>query len=68
MASAVRNAMNMMYVNLAEAVAMASRNPAAFLGHGGQMGTIASGLRADFVVADDELGVVETWIGGEVRG
>ncbi len=64
MASAVRNAMSLMNVDLAEAVAMAGRNPAAFLGLGGEMGTIATGQRANFVVMDDALGVQETWIDG----
>jgi N-acetylglucosamine-6-phosphate deacetylase len=65
MASAVRNAMRLMDVNLAEAVAMAGRNPAAFLGLGDDMGTIRSGQRANFAIADDELQVRETWIDGE---
>ncbi len=64
MASAVRNAMTLMDVTLAEAVNMASRNPASFLGLGEDMGTISRGSKADFVVADDALAVVETWIDG----
>ncbi len=64
MASAVRNAMKLMGVNLAEAVAMAGRNPAAFLGLDKEMGMIATGQRANFVVMDDALSVLETWIDG----
>jgi N-acetylglucosamine-6-phosphate deacetylase len=65
MASAVRNAMEFLGVSLGEAVAMASRSPAAFLGLGGKIGTIRSGACADFVLADDALQVREVWIGGQ---
>jgi N-acetylglucosamine-6-phosphate deacetylase len=65
MASAVRNAVKMLGLDLAEASRMASRYPAEFLGLGAQMGRIAPGLRADLVLLDDALNVLETWIGGE---
>jgi N-acetylglucosamine-6-phosphate deacetylase len=65
MASAVRNAVKMLGLDLADASRMASRYPAEFLGLGGEMGRIAPGLRADLVLLDDELKVTETWIGGE---
>jgi N-acetylglucosamine-6-phosphate deacetylase len=65
MASAVRNAVKMLSLDLAEASRMASRYPAEFLGLGAEMGRIAPGLRADLVLLDDELKVLETWIGGE---
>jgi N-acetylglucosamine-6-phosphate deacetylase len=68
MASAVRNAVSMLGVDLADAVAMASANPAAFLGVNHELGTIASGYRANFVLLDDELEVLETWIDGEPSG
>ncbi|MEJ0024825.1 MAG: N-acetylglucosamine-6-phosphate deacetylase [Rhizomicrobium sp.] len=64
MAGAVRNAMTLMDVDLAGAVGMAGRNPAAFLGLGKEMGTIATGQRANFAVMDDALSVLETWIDG----
>ncbi|MBL6853668.1 MAG: N-acetylglucosamine-6-phosphate deacetylase [Alphaproteobacteria bacterium] len=64
MASAVRNAMSLMHVHLAEAVSMASRNPAAFLGLSDEMGTIGRGQRANFVVTDDALAVSQVWIDG----
>jgi N-acetylglucosamine-6-phosphate deacetylase len=47
---------------------MASANPAAFLRLGDQLGTIAEGYRADLVLLDDELRVVETWIAGASTG
>ena len=64
MASAVRNAVSMLGLELAEAVAMASSNPAAFLGLDGELGEIAPGCRASFALLDDAAQVVETWIDG----
>jgi N-acetylglucosamine-6-phosphate deacetylase len=64
MASAVRNAVAMLGLDLPTAVRMASRNPAEFLGMGHELGRIAPGLRADLVQAGDDLRVIETWIGG----
>lgn len=64
MGSAVRNAVSMLGLDLEEAVRMASRAPAGFLGLGGSHGEIALGHRADLVLLDDEARVEETWIGG----
>jgi N-acetylglucosamine-6-phosphate deacetylase len=64
MASCVRNAVTMLGVPLAEAVHMASRAPAEFLGLEHDTGSIAAGLRANLVLADDGLNVLETWIDG----
>jgi N-acetylglucosamine-6-phosphate deacetylase len=66
MASAVRNTVRLLGVPLDEAARMASTYPAAFLGLEQQRGRIAAGLRADFVVLDDDLAVRETWCGGSV--
>jgi N-acetylglucosamine-6-phosphate deacetylase len=63
MASAVRNAVSMLGLDLADAVAMACANPAAFLGVD-DVGRIAPGYRANFVLLEDDLRVVETWIDG----
>jgi N-acetylglucosamine-6-phosphate deacetylase len=68
MASAVRNAVRWLGLDLDEASAMASRNPAAFLGLGDEIGRIAPGYRADLVLVDDELQVLETWIDGRASG
>jgi N-acetylglucosamine-6-phosphate deacetylase len=65
MASAVRNATQMLQVDLATAVRMASEYPAAFLGLERRTGRLAPGYRASFVVADDELNVQQTWIDGK---
>jgi N-acetylglucosamine-6-phosphate deacetylase len=64
MSRAVRNAMDLLGLDLHEAVTMASRAPASFLGLADRYGEIAKGLRANFVTADDELNVQETWIDG----
>jgi N-acetylglucosamine-6-phosphate deacetylase len=64
MASCVRNAVALLGVPLAEAVRMASQVPAEFLGLAGDTGRIAAGYRANLVLADDDLNVLETWIDG----
>ena len=65
MAGAVRNAVALLGLSLAEASRMASRNPAEFLGLGDVLGRIAPGYRGDLVLLDDSLRVLDTWIGGE---
>jgi N-acetylglucosamine-6-phosphate deacetylase len=64
MATAVRNAINLLGVDLTEASHMASGAPAAFLGLGNELGRIAVGYRANLVLLDDGLQVLETWIDG----
>jgi N-acetylglucosamine-6-phosphate deacetylase len=64
MASAVRNAMTMLGLDLNTAVSMAARNPAAFLGLSGDVGALREGLRANLVCVDDAMSVRETWIDG----
>lgn len=64
MASAVRNAVTMLRIDIAEAARMASTYPAEFLGLGDELGRIAPGYRANFVLADDALNVHDTWIDG----
>ena len=64
MASAVRNAVQMLGLPLADAVMMASAAPAAFLGLGARRGRIARGFAADLCLLDDALNVTATWIDG----
>jgi N-acetylglucosamine-6-phosphate deacetylase len=64
MATAVRNAVSLLGLEIAEAARMASEYPAAFLGLDDELGRIAPGYRADLVLLDDELQVLRTWIGG----
>jgi N-acetylglucosamine-6-phosphate deacetylase len=64
MASCVRNAVAMLGVPLTVALSKASQWPAEFLSLGHDTGRIAAGCRANLVLADDELNVLETWIDG----
>jgi N-acetylglucosamine-6-phosphate deacetylase len=68
MASCVRNAVSMLGLPLGAAVRMASEWPANFLGLGHEVGRIAPGYRANLVLADAELQVLETWIDGRPSG
>jgi N-acetylglucosamine-6-phosphate deacetylase len=64
MATAVRNAVRFLHVGPADAVRMASTYPADFLGISHEFGKIAPGYRANLLIADHELNVLETWIDG----
>lgn len=64
MASAVRNTVGMLGLELAEALRMASTYPAEFLRLGHEIGRLVPGLRADLVLLDSGLQVLGTWIGG----
>ncbi|HEY4114196.1 MAG TPA: N-acetylglucosamine-6-phosphate deacetylase [Rhizomicrobium sp.] len=66
MASAVRNAMQMMQVQASAAARMASENPARFLGLQDRIGRIAPGCRADLIEADEHLNILRVWSGGEL--
>lgn len=63
MATAVRNAVQLMGVDLATAARMASSVPASIMGLGERTGAIRPGLQADLVLLDQD-GVRETWIAG----
>jgi N-acetylglucosamine-6-phosphate deacetylase len=68
MATAVRNAVRLLDLDIGEAIAMATAAPAAFLGMGHRRGRIAPGLAADLVWLDAELAVRDTWIAGAAAG
>ena len=65
MIEAVRNATVLLEVPLADALIMASRTPAAFLGLESELGRIAPGYRADLVAFNENFEVVGTWVGGQ---
>jgi len=67
MAAAVRNAVRLLGLPLAEAARMASTYPAQWIGLGGQYGQIAPGYRADLVLLDAALEVQASWIGGQLE-
>jgi N-acetylglucosamine-6-phosphate deacetylase len=61
---AVRNARDMLGIDLPQAVRMASANPAGVLGIDDRKGKIVPGYDADLVLLDEQLKVAQTWIGG----
>jgi N-acetylglucosamine-6-phosphate deacetylase len=65
MATAVRNAVQLLGLPLDEAARMASRYPAQFLNVDDRLGEIAEGYQADLVLLDDALQVRSTWIAGQ---
>ncbi len=67
MAEAVRNAVCMVGLPVADALRMATATPAACMGLRDR-GRIAPGLRADFLCLDEHLNVLSTWQGGERLG
>ena len=64
MASAVANCVTMLGLTGETASALASTNPAAFLGLDRERGALAPGLRADWVQLDRHFRPRGTWIGG----
>ena len=64
MAGAVANAITLGRLSLADAVRMATRTPARFLGVAAELGAIRPGFRADLVAMRQDLTVSQTWIGG----
>lgn len=69
MASAVRNAAALLGLPLGDAIGLATRNPAQFIGLDRTMGAIAPGLRANLAAIDGQAQVLRTWIDGrEVFG
>ncbi len=64
MATAVRNAVELLDLSLADAARMASEYPADFLGLGHELGRIAPGYRANLVLVDDQVRVRRTWLDG----
>jgi N-acetylglucosamine-6-phosphate deacetylase len=65
MDQALRNAVKWLGVSIAEASEMLSANPARVLGIDHKKGKLSVGCSADFVVLDEELNVLQTWINGK---
>ena len=64
MISAVKNCVEMVGLNLGEALRMASLYPAEFLKLDDKMGRIAPGYQADMILFDDAFNVSRSWING----
>lgn len=64
MATAVRNAVSMLGVEVSEALRMASQYPAEYLGLGHELGRIAPGYRANLALFDERMHIRRTWIDG----
>ncbi|MGH8189395.1 MAG: amidohydrolase family protein, partial [Steroidobacteraceae bacterium] len=67
MATAVRNAPEMLGIDLERSARMASEYPAQFLGLERELGRIAPGHRANLVLVDRDVRVIETWIDGQAQ-
>jgi N-acetylglucosamine-6-phosphate deacetylase len=68
MIEAVRNAVALLDISLVDALIMASRTPAAFLGLESVLGCIAPGYRAALVAFNENFEVVGTWVAGHGVG
>ncbi len=66
MATAFANAVQMLGVSVSAASAMASLNPAKFLGLDDKIGSLAPGRTADFVHLDADLKLQAVWRGGRL--
>lgn len=65
MASAVRNCVRLLGLDLPAALSLASAAPAAFLGLGDRLGRLAPGWRADIVALDPAaIRVLASWVAG----
>jgi N-acetylglucosamine-6-phosphate deacetylase len=65
MIEAVRNAVALLDISLVDALIMASRTPAVFLGLESELGRIAPGYRADLVAFNPSFEVIGTWVAGQ---
>ena len=65
MATAVHNCVKLLGRALPDALRLASRTPAEFLGLGDRLGRIAPGYRADLVAFQpNDVSVIDTWVAG----
>ncbi len=65
MATAVRNSVKLLQMQLTDALRAAAAEPARFLGLAHRLGHLALGCRADMVALDpQEIVVLETWVAG----
>ncbi len=65
MLSAVRNSVEMLGLELSEAVRMASLYPAAMVGLDNELGLLKPGYKASMILVDDDLKLFNSWIDGQ---
>ncbi len=65
MATAVRNTVSYLDIDLEEALRMASLYPAKYLGLDHLIGQLVSESRADFIALDENLLVTHSWVAGQ---
>ena len=65
MDQALRNAVHLLGLDLPEAIKMVSAYPAEIIGVSDRKGKLQTGYDADFVILNNQLEVVQTWIGGK---
>lgn len=58
--------MRLLQVGLSDAVHMATRYLAEFLGLSNNLGGIIEGYRADLIIAEDRLNDMEVWMDGSL--
>lgn len=66
MLSAVRNSVEMLGLELSEAVRMASLYPAAMVGLDNELGLLKPGYKASMILVDDDLKLFNSWIDGQL--
>jgi len=65
MNSAVRNAVALLGLELSDAINLASKNPARFLGLDAEYGSLKIGYKANMVLLNEQREVAEVWINGK---
>lgn len=65
MDQALKNSVKWLDMNLPEAVKLVSHHPAKVLGLDHRKGLLSIGYDADFVVLDNKLDILQTWINGK---
>lgn len=66
MSQMIRNMVQLVGIQVNEAVQLATANPARMQGLDHQIGRIARGMEADLVVFDDDIDIMLTMVGGRV--
>ena len=64
MLAAVKNTVEMMGIELDEAIRMASAYPAAMMGAANKYGIIRVGHNASMILIDDNFQLIRSWIDG----